>query len=93
MKLYWAALVIAIAFAGSMAIVLHVYGAHSTPGIWMAVGGFPGTIVGVWFGIWAGRSDFVFFVVTALVNSAFYFVVARGMVRLKSKFSKSIVRP
>lgn len=93
MKLYCAALVIAIAFAGAMAIVLHVYGAHSTLGIWMAVGGFPGTIVGVWIGIWAGRNDFAFYAVMALVNSAFYFVVARGMVWLKSKFSNSTVGP
>ncbi len=89
MKLYISALVIAVALASAMAIVIHLYSPHSTPGIWMMVVGIPGTLVGVWAGSLAGKNEFVFYVVTVSVNFAFYLTVTRALQWVKRKFSQS----
>jgi len=51
MKLYLSALLFGAALASALAIVVHIYGPHSTTGIWMMVAGLPGTVIGSWAGL------------------------------------------
>lgn len=89
MKLYLSALLFAIALASALAIVVHVYSPHSTPGIWMMLAGIPGTVVGVWIGLLTRENEFVFYFVAVLVNWAFYVYLAKGLLWLKLKLSHS----
>jgi hypothetical protein len=89
MKLRLTTLLIAIVLTGSMAAAVHVYGAHSTPGIRLMVANLPG----IAFGLWATsliREDPglypVLYVVCSLVNWAFYFYLVKAALLLKRRF-------
>lgn len=69
-----------------MATAAHVYGWHSTPGIWLALLNLPGFLVAVWVSYLIGE-NVVSYVVYGLVNWAFYFYLAKGAVLLKRKLS------
>ena len=88
MKLCLSALAFAAAPANALAIVVHIHGAHSTPGIWMAVANFPGTVFGVWTALLTRKDDLAFYTASISVNSAFYFVFARGFVWLKCRLTR-----
>jgi arginine exporter protein ArgO len=89
MKVYLSALLFAAALASALAIVVHIYGPHSTPGIWMMVAGLPGTVIGTWAGLLTRQRIVVFYFATVLANSAFYFILVKGFVWLKRRLMKS----
>jgi uncharacterized membrane protein YfcA len=86
-KIYLPTLLLAIAIPGAMAVVSESRGIHSTPGIRLMVAGLPGTIIGAWTQIW-GRSDWLFYVTTALANWVFYLCVAKGVIFLKRRLQE-----
>jgi hypothetical protein len=92
MKLFVPALLVAIALACAMAVVTHAYGPHSTPGIRILIVGLPGSLFGVWAGLMFGENQFLFYAVTALVNSVCYFFVLKGLLFLKRSLSKSTAK-
>jgi hypothetical protein len=90
MKVFLISLSIALALGGSMAAAANVYGWHSTAGIWLAILNLPGT--GVWVAVVSriapqedGNSGLC--LVCVAVNSAFYFLLIKGVMLLKGKFS------
>ncbi len=85
MKIRLTALLIAISLTGSMAAAVHVYGAHSTPGIRLAIANLPGSIVGVWASMLIGETPWLY-LVCALANWAFYFYLINAVLLLKHRF-------
>ena len=78
-------LLIAVVLTSLMAIAMHVYGAHSTPGIRLMIVNLPGFAVMIWGGLLIGDNP-VMYGVCALVNWAFYFYLAKAVLLLKSRF-------
>lgn len=77
--------VLALGMTTTMAILGHVYGWHSTPGILISLANCPGAIVGVWASMLVAEGP-GFYVLSGLVNWAFYFYVIKGMMLLIRKF-------
>jgi len=86
---FWIALLIAVALTGPMAVAGSMDGWHSTPCFWLAVPNLPGLALSSWIstekdgdpGVW-------FYPIWLLVNWASYFLLIKGVILLKNKFSK-----
>jgi hypothetical protein len=86
MKLRLITLLIAVVLASLMAAAVHIYGAHSAPGIRLAVVNLPGLAVALWASYLVGE-NLVFYTVCALANWAFYFYLVKGAALLKRRIS------
>jgi hypothetical protein len=86
-----AATVIAGGWTVSALVINAHYGGHSTPGIWAAVLGMPGIVVGAWIQNYqTGPSrlgDIVAWSAMGVTNWLFWFGVARGAVTIKRKLA------
>jgi hypothetical protein len=78
-------LLIAVVLTSSMATAVHAYGAHSTPGLWLAIANFPGIAPGVWVSSLIGESPWLY-LVCAAVNWAFYFYLVKVVLLMKRRF-------
>jgi hypothetical protein len=84
--LLWALLPASV-WAAAFATIGHVYGFHSTPGMWAALVGLPGVTVGAWIEEWT-RSDTAAYVSMFLGNWILCFGIIKAAASLKRKFSK-----
>ena len=90
MKLYLSSALVASILAGAMAIVAHSPGIHSTPGFWLMVANLPGTVIGVWFGMWLGSelvNGPIFYLLVAAANWAAYVSAAKIFLLVRHRYS------
>ena len=90
MRIILLALLLAVAWTITLAIVARSPGVHSTPGIWTGVFGLPGVVVASWVRPFLGRNtdDRLGYVVMFVVNWIFYCTVLLGVVSVKRRFLK-----
>jgi energy-coupling factor transporter transmembrane protein EcfT len=81
--------VLALVMTIAIAIVWDAYGL-STAGILIVIANFPGMIVGIWAGSVVG--EVTGYILSGLVNWAFYFYASKGLILLKRRFSPQEVR-
>jgi hypothetical protein len=86
MLVLWALMPASI-WAAAMKHVGETIGYHSTPGIWLALIGFPGVVVGAWISHWTG-SDPAGVFVAFVGNWIFCFGVLKATVTLKRRFHR-----
>ena len=90
MRIVLWALLLAVAWTVTLAIVARSPGLHSTPGIWTGVFGLPGVVVASWVRPLLGRNyhDRLGYAVMFLVNWMFYCSVTLGIVSIKQSIRK-----
>jgi hypothetical protein len=85
----WIALLVSVAFAGSMIVASSMYGWHSTPVFWLAGPNLPGLTLASSISPERDRDPGAwFYPIWLLVNWAFYFLLIKGVTLLKNKISK-----
>ena len=88
MKIIISALLLAVSWTISLALIAHSYGLHSGPGIWAGVFGLPGVVAANWIQstILHDFNTTVAYWIMFLVNWIFYCTVIQGLISMKRSF-------
>ena len=80
------ALLLAVAWTGTLAMIQHSPGLRSTPGIWAGAFGLPGVVIAHWAQAYIRYDRSLTYGVMFFVNWIFYYSVIQGLVSIKRTF-------
>jgi len=85
-KIILFALLLAVAWTGTLAIIQHSPGLRSAPGIWAGAFGLPGVVIAHWIQAYIRYDRALTYGIMFFVNWIFYCTVIQGFVSIKRTF-------